>query len=182
MSNWKSPAERYGLKYKRGRGRRLSDRMSGAIGGHRVSVSDHRSGLVEIQVRFKSGLPSVSLSRRTSAVSAGDDRAELSTDDMEFDKRYRLRETPGVSSADTLKWLNPTRRSVLLAIDEAFIVKQIDENELEVRIESEAPTDEEIGRAIDLLILAAKALDESAENSEPDTGESDGLEPLTELR
>lgn len=132
--------------------------MRGEINGHRVTVSSYPNQEPEIEVRFESGLRSIEIDRRSERRRERPD--DVATGDVAFDELYVVegnRAEPEV----LLGWLNSERREVLVLLADALDVREIEEDELEVKLGRTEWTSNELVQAVNLCVLAASVLDRS---------------------
>lgn len=155
---WQALAEEMGLKYRPRRPRKSPPYIYGSIDGHPVNVKFGRS--IEIEGKFRAGLPYLDVRSRRKERDSGRDRPEIPTGDPDFDARFRV--PPRGPGEALLAYLNPTRREVLIALDDVFDIDEVDSNELEVELRTSSPTRQEVREAIELVAMAVKVLDESA--------------------
>ena len=149
-------ASALGLEYRPSK-RKAPAYLRGAVDGHRIAITVPSSGRTKIKVKFDSGLRDLSLRPRSSSTKLITNREDLSTGDAEFDARYRLLGAPGAAADPLVAYLTPERRTVLVALDDAFDVDEIEEDDLEVYLPAEASITE-LREAIEVCLLAASSL------------------------
>lgn len=149
-------ARELGLHFRTG-GRDHID-LSGETSGLRVRavVSTQTSS---INVRFNSGLRDLSIRSRWQDLRTS--RVDVPTGDEVFDASFRLLLKKGSDPIPVVDYLTPNRREAIFVLQGVVPIREIEEDDLEVRFES-TPTSSELRQAIIACINAAKALDVSA--------------------
>lgn len=149
--------------------------MRGEIDGHRVRVNCRLGSEPEIEVRFESDLRMIDIGPRRKPIGSGGS-TEVVTGDAAFDEAYRVRNRPSVHEGELLSWLTPERREILVVLGDALAVKELEEDELEVRLGRTEWTPNELVQAVQLCVLVAKVLDKSHVSTQ-DRGPQDAVRP-----
>jgi len=144
-------AERLQLDFRSGRN---FVSLFGEIDGHRVSA-DANGPSLRVKVKFDSGMHDLSIRQSDSGIRTN--RVDVDTGDAEFDAVFRLLLDTRDHPRAVLDYLNPYRRQIIRQLGQAFKVHEIEEDELDIRLQHK-PTVAEIAHAIDWGVHAAKAL------------------------
>ncbi len=155
---WVNAAETLGFDVRAGRRNRPAS-MFGMIDGHRANVVSRVGAEPEIEVRFESGFRSLDIDRRREGTKIIGNAAELSTGDSAFDDLYRISEHQ--DSKELRSWLTAERRDVLVTLGETLNVREIEEDELEVKLGSTRWAANDLVDAVRLCVLVAGVLDAS---------------------
>lgn len=148
-------AEELGLGFQPSK-RGFGPSIRGEVDGHRLKVAVAPGFRNEISVKFNSGLNDLSIRSRSRNLRTN--RVDVQTGDQTFDQHCRLLLRPTTDAAQVLEYLTPQRREIILALEQAFDLDEIEEGELEVRF-GETPSADELREAISVVLLAATALD-----------------------
>ncbi len=129
--------------------------LTGVLDGHRTLIQKYR-GKVGIKVKFRSGIESFSIRDRSSNLKTN--RVDIATGDHEFDLKFRLLLHKKRNPAEVLDYLTPQRRVTILTLGKAVSIREIEEDDLEVELET-VPTSAELQQVLALCVTAAKYLD-----------------------
>ena len=131
--------------------------LSGYIDGYRIvaTISKFASG---VKVRFDSGLSDLSIRSRWQDLRTN--RVDFATGDEAFDASFRVLLKKDGDPASALDYLNPQRREAIFVLQGIVPIKEIEEDDLEVRFDAE-PSSSEFRQAILGCLNAARALDAS---------------------